>query len=116
VKRAKRAAEEIDVGCDFEITSVREREHGVGGTWVNGRLNGHEFCAMVFAERAREPSYEIGDSRISKLWLRRDADRAVVFNWDRGADVEAADETTQTIVGFLEVGLADLIFGEGSAR
>jgi hypothetical protein len=114
VSRAKRAHAAIDVGCDFEITSVREREHGVGGTWVNGRLNGHEFCALVFPEHAREASYEIGDSRISKLWLRRDADREVVFNWDRGADVEAADETTREIVGFLEVGLADYVFGSAS--
>jgi hypothetical protein len=103
---------EIDVGCDFAITSAREREHGVGGTWVSGRLNGHEFCALVFREHAREASYEIGDSRISKLWLRRDADRAVVFNWDRGADVEAGDATTRTIVGFLADGLAEYVFGE----
>jgi hypothetical protein len=112
VTRAERADEEIDVGCDFEVTSVKERGHGVGGSWASGRLNGHEFCALVFPEHAANPEYEIGDSRISKLWLRRDADRAVVFNWDRGADVEAADATTREIVGFLEVGLADFVFGE----
>jgi len=36
-----------------------------------GTLNAHRFDALVFAEHAECPDYELGDSRISKLWLKR---------------------------------------------
>jgi hypothetical protein len=40
------------------------------------------------------------------------SDRKVVFNWDRGSDVPAADERTQQIVDFLAEGLAEHLFAE----
>jgi hypothetical protein len=82
-----------------------------GGTWVMGRVAGHRFEALVFAEHAENPEWELGDSRISKLWVQRLADRKVVFNWDRGSDVPAADTLTQAIVDFLAAGLAEHAFG-----
>ena len=58
-----------------------------------------------------EPNpYEIGDSRISKLWVQRLADRQTVFNWDRGSDVVAVDEAAQVVVDFLAAGLADHVY------
>jgi hypothetical protein len=73
---------------------------------------GHCFEALVFPEHAENPAYEIGDSRISKLWIRRSADKRVVFNWDRGADIPAADQTVACIVDFLCGGIADYVYAE----
>jgi hypothetical protein len=102
---------EIEVGEDLQITKV-ERRKQFHGTWVHGSLNGHRFQALVFPEHAENPEYEIGDSKISKLWIQRIADKATVFNWDRGADVPAADATVESIVGFLAAGLADHVYAE----
>ena len=56
------------------------------------------------------PEWEIGESRITKLWIQRLADRETVFNWDRGPDVPAADALVAEIVDHLAGGLADAIF------
>ena len=102
------ANEDLDVGHDLEITKTKRRASG-GGTWVSGTLSGHRFDALVFPEHADNPEWEIGDSRISKLWIQRLADRQTVFNWDRGSDVPAADHLVACIVDFLAGGLADHI-------
>ena len=103
--------DDLDVGDDLEITKITRRYSGAG-TWVCGTLNGHRFSALVFPEHAENPEWEIGDSRISKLWIQRLADRRQVFNWDRGADVPAADQTVACIVDFLAGGLADYVYAE----
>lgn len=102
---------DCDLGDDLEFTEPPLRASGCG-TWVMGRIAGHRFEALVFAEHAENPAWEIGDSRISKLWLQRLSDKRVVFNWDRGADVPAADQQTQQIVDFLTEGLAEHLFAE----
>jgi hypothetical protein len=101
--------DDLDVGFDLEITKITRQAAGAG-TWVCGTLSGHMFEALVFPEHAANPEWQIGDSRISKLWVQRLADRRTVFNWDRGADVPAADELTGAIVDFLAGGLADHIY------
>ena len=101
--------DDLDVGHDLEITKVSRQAAGAG-TWVCGTLSGHWFEALVFPEHAADPDWEIGDSRISKLFIRRLADKRIVFNWDRGADVPAADKLTGAIVDFLAGGLADHIY------
>ena len=101
--------EDLDVGHDLEITKTTRRASG-GGTWVCGTLSGHRFDALVFPEHADCPDWEIGDSRISKLFIQRLADKRTVFNWDRGADVPAADQLVGSIVDFLAGGLADHIY------
>ena len=101
--------DDLDVGHDLEITKTTRRASG-GGTWVCGTLSGHRFDALVFPEHADNPEWEIGDSRISKLFIQRLADKQTVFNWDRGADVPAADQTVASIVDFLAGGLADHIY------
>jgi len=102
-------ADDLDVGHDLEITKTTRRAAGAG-TWVSGTLTGHRFDALVFPEHADNPEWEIGDSRISKLWIQRLADKREVFNWDRGADVPAADDVARAIVDFLAGGLADHIY------
>jgi hypothetical protein len=101
--------DDLDVGFDLEITKTTRRAAGAG-TWVCGTLSGHRFEALVFPAHADNPDWEIGDSRISKLFIQRLADKQTVFNWDRGADVPAADHTAAFIVGFLAGGLADHIY------
>lgn len=99
-----------DLGFDLTITRIRRRTTA-GGTWVQGRLAGHRFDALVFAGHADDAEHELGQSRISKLWVQRLADRRTVFNFDRGLDVPAADPQVERIVEFLAEGLADLAFG-----
>jgi len=103
--------DDLDVGHDLEITKTTRRAAGAG-TWVCGTLSGHRFEALVFPEHADNPEWEIGESRISKLWIQRLADKRQVFNWDRGADVPAADQTVACIVDFLAGGLADYVYAE----
>lgn len=102
---------EVDVGDDLTITKT-ERRTGAGGAWVNGTISGHSFSALVFPEHAENPDYEIDDSKISKLWIQRIADKETVFNWDRGADITAQTHAVEIIVGFLCAGLADHTYAE----
>jgi hypothetical protein len=104
-----RDTNDLEIGDDLEITKTTRRASG-GGTWVCGRLNGHRFNALVFPEHADNSAWEIGTSRISKLFIRRLADKRTVFNWDRGMDVEATDAAVREIVGFLCAGLADYAY------
>jgi hypothetical protein len=102
---------EFDLGDDLNITKTTRRNSG-GGTWVSGTLHGHRFDALVFPEHAEVAEYELGDSRISKLWVQRLADKQTVFNWDRGLDVAATTDIAQAIVDFLAAGLADHTYAE----
>ena len=88
---------DLELGDDLHITKISRRASGAG-TWVCGTIAGHRFDALVFPEHADNPEWEIGDSRISKLWVQRLADRRQVFNWDRGADVPTADSVASAIV------------------
>lgn len=100
-----------NLGDDLVITNTTRRISGAG-TWVRGTIHGHRFDALVFPEHADNPAWEIGDSRISKLWLQRQADKVTVYNWDRGQDLPAADQTAAAIVGFLCAGLAEHTYGK----
>ena len=71
--------DDLDLGHDLEITKTTRR-NTVGGTWVSGTIHGHRFDALVFPEHAESPDYELDDSRISKLWVQRLADKATVAN------------------------------------
>jgi hypothetical protein len=103
--------DDLDLGDDLHITKISRRASGAG-KWVCGTIAGHRFDALVFSEHAENAEWEIGDSRISKLWVQRLTDRRQVFNWDRGADLPAADATVAAIVDFLCAGLADLAYAE----
>src|SRR5579871_5560181 len=86
---ANDARQNDDLDFDLDITKVTRRASG-GGTWVCGTVNAeYRFDALVFPEHAENPEWEIGDSRISKLWVQRLGDKRTVYNWDRGEDSPA---------------------------
>ena len=87
------------------LTKIRRREHN-GGVWVEGKIDGHRYQALVFSEHADDPSFELVQSKISKLWVQRLADHKVVFNWDRGLDIASATPAAQAIVDLLAANLA----------
>ena len=99
-----------DLGDDLKITKT-DSSRQMGGTWVTGSIAGHTFQVLVFEDHAENEDYELGTSRISKLWLRRQADRKVVANFDRGWDVEPTNDTAREIVDFLAAGIAEHVFG-----
>jgi hypothetical protein len=100
---------DLELGDDLVITTTTRRVSG-GGTWVNGTIADHRFQALVFPEHADCPEFELGDSRISKLWLQRIADKATVLNFDRGWDVRPTDATATAVMDFLAAGLADHVY------
>lgn len=102
-------ANALEIGDDLRITKTTRRASG-GGTWVIGTIAEHRFNALVFPEHAECPDYELGDSRISKLWLQRVADKTTVVNFDRGWDHRPANPTAAKIVDFLATGLAETVY------
>jgi hypothetical protein len=103
------AANKIEIGDDLRITKTTRRAAG-GGTWVIGTLNGHKFNVLVFPEHAECIEYELGDSRISKLWIQQISNKLVVVNFNRGWDVYPQTKIAQAIVNFLAAGLAEYIY------
>jgi hypothetical protein len=101
----------LEIGDDLVITKTTRRAAGAG-TWVIGRLNGHRFDALVFPEHADYPDYELGESRISKLWIKRLSDDRTVCNFDRGWDVRPTTKLAAAIVDFLAAGLAERTYGK----
>jgi len=101
----------LEIGDDLAITKTTRRAAGAG-TWVIGTLNGHRFDALVFPEHAECPDYELGDSRISKLWIKRLVDGNTVVNFDRGWDIRPTTKTAVAIVDFLAAGLAEHTYGK----
>jgi hypothetical protein len=101
--------DDLEIGDDITITKTTRQAAGAG-TWVRGRLNGHRFGALVFPQHAENPEYELGENRISKLWVQRLADKAEVANFDRGWDVRPTTDEAAAIVDFLAAGLADHVF------
>jgi hypothetical protein len=97
---------DLDLGDDLHITK-KTRQAAGAGIWVCGTIAEHRFDALVVPEHADNPEWELNESRISKLWLQRLAAKRTVFNWDRGADVPAADPVAAAIVDFLCAGLAE---------
>jgi hypothetical protein len=99
-----------DFGDDLTFQHLAGRPVA-SGAWVAGRVAGHAFEALVFRGHTDNPEWELGQSRISKLWVQRLADHKVVFHWDRGSDVPADDAQAAQVVDFLAAGLAEHAFG-----
>lgn len=93
---------------DLEITKIEKR--ATGGSWVFGTICGHRFEALVFPEHAEYESYELGQSRISKLWLQEIATKKTAYLFDRGEDCAARTGLASDIVDFLTAGLADAVY------
>lgn len=102
----------IDVtDLDLKITKI-ERRTSSGGAWVRGTLNDTiRFEALVFADHAECEEYELGKSKISKLWIQEMATKKTLFSFDRGLEVPAATTEIQVVVDFLGCGLADFVYG-----
>jgi hypothetical protein len=100
-----------DLDDDLQIRKTTPRDRGIGGTWVDGTINGHRFQVLVFADHAESEEYELGTSRISKLWLQRQTDKKEVANFDRGWDLEPTTHDAKAIVDFLAAGIAEHSFG-----
>ena len=110
-KTSRTKTNTTEIGDDLVIARTTRRI-AAPGTWVKGTLNGHRFDALVFPEHAECPDYELGDSRISKLWLQSLADHRVVANFDRGWDIRPTTKIVTAIVDFLAAGLADHVYHE----
>jgi hypothetical protein len=102
--------ETSDIGDALKILNITRQGAG-NGTWVRGTLAGHRFDALVFPDHAEMPEWELGQSQISKLWVKRLADQRTVYDWDRGVDTSAADDSAHGIVDFVAAGLAHLVYG-----
>ena len=103
-------ADALEIGDDL-IIAQKSRRLSAGGSWLKGTLSGHRFEALVFPEHAECPDYELGDSRISKLWLQSLADHRVVANFDRGWDIRPTTKIATAIVDFLAAGLVEHVYG-----
>jgi hypothetical protein len=103
----EQAFDPFDLVESLQITSIKPRPANMGA-WIKGTIAGYRFEALAFAEHAHDPSYELGTSRLSKLWMQRLADRKQVYRWDRGDEVASNDSQVIALVTFLATGLADL--------
>jgi len=92
----------------LRITSISKRP--AVGVWVKGTLMRFTFEALVFRKHAVCPDYEIEQSRISKLFIRRQSDLAILYAWDRGLDIVAANAGAKRAVNILCARLASLVF------
>jgi len=106
----KPAADGSDLLATLEIKRLQRRTTA-GGAWAIGTIGGHRFEALVFSEHAVCESYELGDSRISKLWIQRSDDRLTVACFDRGWDIEPTTPVAKQIVDLLATGLAETVYG-----
>ncbi len=106
----KKTATNHTIGDDLRITKL-ERRTSSGGAWVRGTIADYCFDALVFAEHAECPDWELGNSRISKLWIARLKNKETVFNWDRGMDTPAASAKTKAVLDFLTGNLAKRVYG-----
>ncbi|MGD9126053.1 MAG: hypothetical protein PVH19_01635 [Planctomycetia bacterium] len=97
------------IGDDLRITKLKSR--GMGGKWAIGTINGHRFEALVFPEHAESESYELGQSRISKLWLQEIDTKKTAYIFDRGEDCAARTGLANDIVEYLAANLAELVYG-----
>lgn len=100
-----------DATTTLQPTNVKVRSRRTcGGVWTHGTLAGHRFEALVFPEHAESAAFELEQSRISKLWLQRTADRVTVASFDRGWDLTPATPEAAELVALLTAGLAEIVF------
>lgn len=85
------------------------KRQGLGTSWTEGTVGPYRFQALVFPEHADNEDWELGRSRISKLWVQ--IGKTTVFNWDRGMDLPASSRDAQRVVDALTANLARLVFG-----
>ena len=104
-----------DISHDLRMAHIVRRACA-GGTWVCCEVAGHVCQALVFPEHAVSPNFELDNSRISKLWIRRERDQKIVCSFERGWDIHPATRKAAAICDFLTAGLADHVYGKRAAR
>lgn len=62
--------------------------------WIKGEYKGFRFVAKCYDEPSQEFGWRGG--RISKLEVRKN--REIVFNFDRGIDVDTKDPEVQEVL------------------
>ena len=68
--------------------------------WSEGSIKGRNSIFHYWVKHYDEPSeYGINEGRVSKLMLKRNG--KIVYNYDRGLDVEAVDEETKLALAIL---------------
>jgi hypothetical protein len=101
----------VEMLATLKITKTTRR-HAGAGTWVSGTIAGHAFEALVFPEHAETASYELGDSRISKLHLREIDTGTEVACFDRGWDMQPTTDAARAVAHLLAAGLAETVYGK----
>ncbi len=82
-----------------------------GRCWVRGVVRGYQFAAKLYPRHALYPWCELGESRISKLEIRRIADDRLVATFDRGWEIVPTANTACQVLKFLETSLAHRVYG-----
>lgn len=95
-----------EIGSDLSVIRV---EKAFNSTWIIGTVHGHRFAAKIYPLHALDPKWELGESRISKLFVRRQEDCHIAFAWDRGLidvgkDPIGKEQETKALVAFLTSG------------
>lgn len=68
--------------------------------WSEGSIKVRNSLFHYWVKHYDEPSeYGINEGRVSKLMLKRNGE--IVYNFDRGLDVEVADEDTELALAIL---------------
>ena len=110
-RRPNAAAERQPTAVLGDLILTSSKPEDGAPTWAIGRIRAFSFQAKVYPEHARDATYEIGRSRISKLELRRLDNNAIAYAWDRGLAIPAADAAAQAAVDSLGERLADHLYG-----
>lgn len=67
--------------------------------WIEGKINGFDYQAKVYAEGSR---FGIHGGKISKLWMHKNG--KTIVNYDRGWDVgEDKRDVWEPVVDLLDV-------------
>jgi hypothetical protein len=103
-------------GYDLEITQMARVTATPGAIRVRGSADGHRFEALVLPAHADRPADEMGRTRIARLLVRRLRGQRVVFAFDAGRRVPAADSRVAELVGFLGRQLAGRVDRALAAR
>jgi hypothetical protein len=63
--------------------------------WREGTINGYKYWAKVYDEGS---IYGINEGRISKLTIRKVGETRDLYNYDRGLDVDCANDEVKAVL------------------
>jgi hypothetical protein len=74
----------------YKIKAKQNREG-----WVEGTINGYRFHAKAYDEGSE---FGLNQGRVSKLWIRDDAQAQTIANYERGWDVRPRKATDRRVL------------------